>query len=1166
MIMMNRTIKTSLSLILVYVLMLGVFSTWGLTSAENMIDAEAEPTVSTTVSPTATMHENEITVSSTPYETGSKSTEKPKTTGVQYDPQPLSKEEVQGWIGMYNKALDRDGLSAALDTKPHWQYIVEEDIMPDGYYNQRVDNDEKFGAAYYTFFISPVKRAVVVSTATNRAGLQTSINNAGIGDIVSVRNNITFDNTPLTITKNITLQSEVSGSPVTLTQGTVNIRHIEVQPGYTLTLQNIVLDGKGTGGGIQLKTNTGLTAGGRLIMEKGTVIRSCANSNTTSGLNYSGGIHMESCASFTMNEGLIEKCSSKGNGGGVGLAGRAANSANDAKFIMNGGFIQNNKTDSDIYGGGGVSVNNGIFEMYGGEICNNESIGGGGILIQNAAPGQSTFTMTGGSIHDNTATSSTFGGGGMLMASGGEFTMKGGSIKNNHATANVGGGVRVTNNSKFTMDGAGAAITDNTAKINGGGVYVNSGSAFTLKSGLIGSNKAGTSGGGVYINNGTDGSTFSMTGGILTGNEAGYGGGICLDGGIFTLTGGEIGSSTNPNKATYGGGISVGNGTFTMTGASVSYNQTKDSGGGIFQSGGTSTMKAGFVNGNKVESTTQGGGGIAVTDGTFEMTGGEIYHNVSPLGGGVLVSDNAQGVGEFTMSGGTIHDNIQTNTAAFGGGGGVHVNFGEFTMKGGSIYKNSSERPGGGVRISSGGKFTMDGAAASITENTVDTDGGGVYINNGGILILKNGLISKNSAKNNGGGVSVNTSASENLFIMDGGTLTDNSANKDGGGVYMYGGSFTMNAGTVSYNRALTGNGGGVYVTDNAKVTSGMASGTCTITNNIADTGDGGGIYTTAYATDYVNLTVGRNSLFAKNTARYSCEPPVDDNNTFWQSINNLTNTLGVSGHPLNHLNPLTNYDINIPIRIVKYYVNSVLKPELTVTVADRSKITLPSYSGSQVDGWYKTPAANETKWSFDTDRVTSDMNLYALSRVHFSFYKIDADNPDQTLEGAVFHLYKWSGSGNPPDELVSKNSSGSGWALVNVYVSDTSGYVDIGDLDCDTVYQLVEINAPQGYQLPVGQWRIIADENGTIVFNTSMVDAKPLAFENTGTKEAPHYRLRNLKQYELPSTGGQNTIWTTVIGCLILAGCAVWLNFRRKSRKSYMEANRQSINEINNI
>ncbi len=195
------------------------------------------------------------------------------------------------------------------------------------------------------------------------------------------------------------------------------------------------------------------------------------------------------------------------------------------------------------------------------------------------------------------------------------------------------------------------------------------------------------------------------------------------------------------------------------------------------------------------------GGGVYVR-GIFNMHDGTISGNnvSSGSGGGVYVSTS----GTFTMDGGTISG----NNVSSGSGGGVYVyTSGTFTMDGGIISKNNAQS-GGGVYVYQNGSFNMKGGEIRNNQaaNGSSGEGGGVYVY-GGTFTMDGGTISGNTAIENGGGVYVD----KNSFTMNGGTITNNTANAAGGGVYMYSGSFTMTGGSITGNGAGR-NGNGVSI------------------------------------------------------------------------------------------------------------------------------------------------------------------------------------------------------------------------------------------------------------------------------------------------------------------------------------------------------------------
>ena len=142
-----------------------------------------------------------------------------------------------------------------------------------------------------------------------------------------------------------------------------------------------------------------------------------------------------------------------------------------------------------------------------------------------------TFTMTGGSISNNTVTSGE--GGGVYVGVyhfnyskyGSSFTMTGGTISGN--SANSGGGVYISSikysgyysTSSFTMTGG--TISGNTATSSAGGVFLNgSGTAFTMTGGSVTGNTAESMVGGIYVTANTQmniGGLVTIDGNMTTG-------------------------------------------------------------------------------------------------------------------------------------------------------------------------------------------------------------------------------------------------------------------------------------------------------------------------------------------------------------------------------------------------------------------------------------------------------------------------------------------------------------------------------------------------------------------------------------------------------------------------------------------------------------------------
>ena len=353
----------------------------------------------------------------------------------------------------------------------------------------------------------------------------------------------------------------------------------------------------------------------------------------------------------------------------------------------------------------------------------------------------------------------------------GTFNMYGGTISGN--TAVKGGGVY--NERIFNLYGG--KISDNKAVGNestfnngeGGGVYngdpltVDTTAAFTMYGGTISGNTAGYYGGGVY-NKGT----FKISGGTISGNSAAQGGGVYSYGigTIFTMSGGVIGGTKENSVNTaeyYGGGVSN-------------------------QSDSTFTMSGGLIAGNKVTDSGIGAGGGVFNNATFTMSGGKIggseagKNTSANLGGGVYTS------GTFTMSGSA---EVSYNTAASKGGG-VYNNRNTFSLTDGSITNNTAAT-GGGVYCDRSdnktGDVTLSGKARIANNHAGDA--------NSNLYLLENGTVVA-SGLTAGAGIGVSTAVdvassqlnvqvtsdtvSANYFISDNTTYITQIAGSNGTG------------------------------------------------------------------------------------------------------------------------------------------------------------------------------------------------------------------------------------------------------------------------------------------------------------------------------------------------------------------------------------------------
>ena len=268
-----------------------------------------------------------------------------------------------------------------------------------------------------------------------------------------------------------------------------------------------VYGGRTTAGGDRIP-------GGTFIMEGGTIAGNTSYSVSNSTRSSPGGGVYIGGGTFTMLGGTIWSNQSWGGGGGVYVG--------IGNFTMQGGTISDNIAENNdrlirpsVYGGG-VYISDGTFTMRGGTISGNTATaGGGGVYVGRERDG---FILQDGTITGNTAPT----GGGVYVGSmdvyGGVFTMLGGSISGNIATS-AGGGVAIGTRGTFTMQGG--SLSGNTARGNGGGVFISSDAVivtFTMQGdSVVSGNTSGDKGGGVYLGSNA---SFTKTGGNIYGSDA----------------------------------------------------------------------------------------------------------------------------------------------------------------------------------------------------------------------------------------------------------------------------------------------------------------------------------------------------------------------------------------------------------------------------------------------------------------------------------------------------------------------------------------------------------------------------------------------------------------------------------------------------------------------
>ena len=351
---------------------------------------------------------------------------------------------------------------------------------------------------------------------------------------------------------------------------------------------------------------------------------------------------------------------------------------------------------------------------------------------------------------------------------------EGGTIS---GTATDGGALLLRNNANVTMTDT--TITNSRAAYRGGAVCVDSGSSFTLGQGSTITGCQAGRGGAVYV---IDGSFTQTNDAVITNcsvfenaafSACGYGGAVYVAKGSYTL---QSGSVTN-NSATQNGIIYIANNSgaeFTMTKGEISGNTCKN--GTIYQAGGTMTLAGG-----------------SITDNTCTESGGGVYQN----GGSSLLLGNTNASQGVVISG-----NKAVN------GAGWYINGGNCLMRGGNITGNKATKRGGGV-CQSNGTLTVNGG--DITTNNAPEGGG--LCHSGGTFNFQGGGLYGNIATGDDGGNDVySTSKNGVMDLIAAAAMDSDKYNVWRDDYYPY--TFTQNYHNTSDKIAAEGTeDGGKYLT-----------------------------------------------------------------------------------------------------------------------------------------------------------------------------------------------------------------------------------------------------------------------------------------------------------------------------------------------------------------
>ena len=331
----------------------------------------------------------------------------------------------------------------------------------------------------------------------------------------------------------------------------------------------------------------------------------------------------------------------------------------------------------------------------------------------------------------------------------------------------------------ITLTSALPTINENLT-INGGGATISGANAFR-----------------VFNLNAVTVSISNLT--IANGNVTGssFGGGISMSDGTLTVN--NVFFSND--RAISGGAIYEANGTLSVVNSNFSGNIAGigGDGGAILNGSGSLSVSDSVFNNN---SAVNGGGAIATTSGTT-IINSTFSGNSAPLGGAI----------ENSLASLTVGNCIFDNNSSSADGGAIAA-FGSTNIFNSTFSNN---RATGAASLGGAVYFQGTGAPLILTESTFFNnisalDGGAVYILDG-LVTLRNVTISGNSAKNNGGGIDINSATiTANLNDV---TITENLADSDndgsgnGGGIFRDTGTAQVHNSIIAGNLDTPGNAGG---------------------------------------------------------------------------------------------------------------------------------------------------------------------------------------------------------------------------------------------------------------------------------------------------------------------------------------------------------------------
>ena len=510
---------------------------------------------------------------------------------------------------------------------------------------------------------------------------------------------------------------------------------------------------------------------------------------------------------------------------------------------------------------------------------------------------------------------------------------------------------------------------------------------------------------------------------------------VVIDGAEYSVDAAHAAETNSIIKAANGGTIVL------NRGAILQNNKAAQFGSGILANNSVNiTMEDGAIIRNNTNSNYELGGGILLGNGsTFTMNGGEISGNTANGGGGVAIIGST-----MVMNGGTISNNSTYQTSGQGSyGAGVYV----------ADYANAS---GGDILFKpKPASFEMNGG--KITGNKALDYGGGVltFPQQGEkitININKNGEISENQVtKGSGGAIAAFFGVTE--LNINGGTLTKNSAKNYGGGVFLYQATnATISKGMISENKAYKGGGVCLYYNSAAKQTGGS------IENNVAV--EGGGVYGGTYTmtggvikdnnnslTDAERLWREGDGVYVGTAFNLGDAAEISTNNDVYlkegasvakegRYINVISSYTGAStAKPIQiHSENVTVEETEIGTQLVRYTTGA--GGEVAAAQADANGIFVPSWKMQKGLVIGQSKAAGKTDW------------MTYVPSIKIQYQWVSTDNPSDVTPPADDYIRTGTAYTAKAQEATHENYTFAGWFTD---AACTLSYTDGTVLNTDT-------------------------------------------------------------------------------------------------------------------